>query len=162
MTNHCGECTACCRVFDIPELKKPAGQWCQHCDIGKGCKVYDDRPQMCAEFECLWLMSQKRSDPREHLKPGMRPDKCKVVFSPSTDPSIMAGTVMPGANDPMNHQGVRNTVENLVRGGMRVVMGFPLSTTRRMYDRNGSHTVHMSEPDENGIQWNIPQPEEQR
>ena len=157
MTNHCGTCTACCRVFDIPELKKPAGTWCQHCAIGKGCKVYDDRPQMCREFECLWLMSQKRPDPREHMKPGMRPDKCKVVFSPSTDPSIMAGTVMPGANDPMKHQGVRNAVENLVRNGARVVMGFPLSTTRRMYDRDGSHIVHMTEPDSQGIQWNIPE-----
>ena len=73
MTNHCGTCTACCRVFAIPALNKPAGQWCQHCDIGVGCKIYNSRPQTCVEYECLWLQSQKRDDPREHMRPNCGP-----------------------------------------------------------------------------------------
>lgn len=157
-TNHCGTCTACCRVFAIAEMpKKKAGQWCEHCAIGKGCKVYDDRPETCRTFECLWLLSQGREDPREQLPPDMRPDRCKVVFSPSTDPSIMAGTVLPGANDPLKHNGVRSLIGDLTRNGMRVVVGLPAATRRTMYDRNGLHEVRMTEPDENGMQWNIPE-----
>ena len=156
MINHCGGCTACCRVFEIPELKKPAGTWCQHCAIGKGCKIYDDRPQMCVEFECLWLLSQKREDPREHLPPELRPDKSKVVFSPSTNDHIMAATVMPGAGNVLDRNGVRNLIDNLVRGGMAVVVGLPRSTIRTMYDRNGVREVRMTEPDADGMQWNIP------
>ena len=90
MTNHCGTCTACCRIFDIPELKKPAGKWCEHCEIGRGCTIYSERPQMCIDFECLWLLSQKREDSRERLAAELRPDRCKVVFSPSTNDRIMA------------------------------------------------------------------------
>ena len=156
MTNHCGTCTACCRVFDIPELKKPAGTWCQHCAIGKGCKVYDDRPQMCREFECLWLMSQKRPDPREHMKPGMRPDKCKVVFSPSTNDRVMAATTMPGAPLAWQSPAVSKLIKRMIDGGdMAVVAGAPRSTTRTMIDSDGMHEVRMTEPDENGMQYNI-------
>ena len=90
--NNCGTCTACCRIFEIPELAKPAGKWCEHCEIGRGCTIYNERPAVCQEFECLWLLSQQRDDPREHLAPELRPDRCKVVFSPSTNDRIMAAS----------------------------------------------------------------------
>jgi len=159
MTNHCGECTACCRVFAIAEMaEKKAGDWCQHCAIGKGCKVYDARPQTCREFECLWLMSQKRADPREQLPAHLRPDKCKIVFSPSTNPSIMAATVLPGhGGDALKRKGVRELVEALVRGGGAVVVGEPAATKRVLIDRDGWHPVRMTEPDEFGMQYNIPE-----
>lgn len=156
MTNHCGSCTACCRVFDIPELKKPAGKWCEHCAIGKGCKVYDDRPQMCVEFECLWLLSQKREDPQEHLPPELRPDRCKVVFSPSTNDNIMAATIMPGASGAIDSKSVLSLIHRLVNNDVAVVIGYPLSTERRMFAPDGIRTVYMTEPDKDGLQWNIP------
>ena len=58
MAGNCGSCTACCRVYSIKELGKPAGTWCQHCAVGKGCKVYAERPKPCVEFTCAWLHSQ--------------------------------------------------------------------------------------------------------
>lgn len=30
-------------------------EWCQHCDIGKGCKIYEQRPVECRDFTCGWL-----------------------------------------------------------------------------------------------------------
>lgn len=70
----CGTCSQCCKTLGIDELKKPPSLWCPHCEIKKGCKIYDDRPPTCRSFRCLWL-----DDPR--LPDSMRPDKTKVVMS---------------------------------------------------------------------------------
>ena len=156
MTNKCGSCTACCRIFDIPELSKPAGKWCEHCEIGRGCQIYDSRPSVCKQFECFWLLSQEREDPRERLEAELRPDKCKVVFSPSTNDHIMAATTMPGSPMAWQHPGVLTLIKRFTKGGMRVVVGAPRSTVRRMFGPDGVHEVHMTEPDDNGVQWNIP------
>ena len=157
MTNHCGSCTACCRVFDIPAIKKPAGVWCTHCDIGNGCTIYEERPSACVEFECLWLQSQSREDPRERLVAAMRPDRSKVVFAPSTDPQVMAALTMPGTPTAWRRNDVRSVIELLVKGGYRVVCGAARTTRRTMVDHHGEHEVNMTEPDENGMQWNIPE-----
>jgi hypothetical protein len=154
--NNCGTCTACCRVFEIPEIKKAAGTWCEHCAIGRGCTIYEDRPQMCAEFSCLWLMSQQREDPRERFSPELRPDKCKVVFSPSTNEAIIAATTMPGAPLAWERRDVMGVIRNIVSGGMAVVAGAPRSTTRTMIDKDGMHEVRLTEPDSEGMMWGIP------
>jgi len=64
----CGDCTVCCTSTKVPELKKPERTKCKYCE--KGCSIYDQRPQSCAEFECLYL------------KGGIdiRPDKCGVII----------------------------------------------------------------------------------
>lgn len=36
-------------------MLSPAGAWCRHCDVGHGCKIYEDRPQGCRKFDCGWL-----------------------------------------------------------------------------------------------------------
>jgi hypothetical protein len=51
----CETCTLCCKVLSITELAKPQGQWCQHCEIGRGCKIYDVRPGECRTFYCGYL-----------------------------------------------------------------------------------------------------------
>ena len=76
----CGGCTACCKIMAITELDKPAHQWCAHCDIGKGCNIYGDRPQSCRDFECVWLQAGP-----EVLDDSFRPDRVKVVFTASGD-----------------------------------------------------------------------------
>ena len=162
MTNHCGTCTACCRVFEVPEVKSKAGDWCQHCNIGKGCNIYDARPKTCRDFECLWLMSQSRTDPREVLPPELRPDRCKVVFSPSTNENIMAATILPGSSAAMDRKSVLSLIHTLVNGGGNVVVGLPRSTERTMFTPQGAHTVYMTEPDEDGMQWNIATKEQVR
>jgi hypothetical protein len=155
MTNHCGECTACCRVFAIAELpEKKAGDWCQHCAIGKGCKIYEQRPPTCAEFQCLWLISQSRGG-AERMEPELRPDRCKVVFSPSTNEMIMAGTVMPGSPLAWQRPDVLRLIKAMTRHGMGVVVGTPGATRRTMLDKDGMHEVRLTEPDENGMQYNI-------
>lgn len=50
----CGECSFCCKVLEITELDKPAGDWCQHCQGQSGCGIYATRPDICRDYICLW------------------------------------------------------------------------------------------------------------
>ena len=153
--NNCGSCVACCRIFEIPELKKPAGRWCEHCEIGRGCQIYESRPNVCRKFSCLWLLSQSREDRREILGPELRPDRCKVVFSPSTNDRVMAATTMPGSPLAWQRSDVMGLIKVMTDQGMGVVCGAPRSTCRTMIDRDGMHEVQLTEPDETGMQWNV-------
>lgn len=50
----CGDCTACCVIFEVPAVKKPQYEPCRHlCD--KGCGIHFRRPEMCRAFRCMWL-----------------------------------------------------------------------------------------------------------
>lgn len=73
----CNGCTMCCKLLGVIELEKPAGKQCQHCNPGVGCKIYEQRPQGCKEFACLWLQGLA---PEE-----MKPDETKVVLDVRTD-----------------------------------------------------------------------------
>ncbi len=77
-SRQCGECTLCCKVFTIGALAKPMGQWCTHCDIGSGCRIYDSRPEVCRTFNCSWLVSAGMA---EEWKPSL----CGMVIH--TDPA---------------------------------------------------------------------------
>lgn len=46
----------CCKLPQIPETDSAAGDWCQHCAVGKGCRIYGERPQRCRDFHCGWLV----------------------------------------------------------------------------------------------------------
>jgi len=63
----CAGCTMCCKVMIVAELAKPAGRWCTHCDIGKGCRIYPERPHSCAAFHCIYLLNPTL---REYWKPA--------------------------------------------------------------------------------------------
>ena len=52
----CGDCNLCCKLVPVPALKKEANEWCKHCDIGVGCKIYKDRPLDCKAFSCVWAV----------------------------------------------------------------------------------------------------------
>jgi uncharacterized protein len=74
----CGSCTMCCSALEIAELKKPAGRLCGNCRLGAGCAIYADRPQVCRDYECDWLMS--RDLPR-----GLRPDLVGAILMEDPD-----------------------------------------------------------------------------
>jgi hypothetical protein len=80
----------CCKVFRIDDLQKPAGKWCTQCAIGKGCKIYDARPEQCRAFECLWLQD-------ESMPPSWKPETSKIVFSIYPPTGFIYGQVDPSA-----------------------------------------------------------------
>src|SRR3989344_3088648 len=67
----CGECTLCCKTHAILELQKPSGVWCANCEINKGCRIYNQRPESCRDFMCGWLIG--------YGLPEHRPDKIGIV-----------------------------------------------------------------------------------
>src|SRR5690349_9288053 len=71
----CGECTLCCKLMAVEDLKKAAGTWCTHCTTGSGCRIYETRPQESRHFVCAWLESTT-------LDEQWKPSRCKfVVFA---------------------------------------------------------------------------------
>jgi len=64
----------------VPELHKLPGEWCPHADPKKGCTIYEDRPQVCIDFECMWLQAQDREGDNQMKAPELRPDRCKGVI----------------------------------------------------------------------------------
>lgn len=65
----CGSCTACCKSLAVIELKKPPKKWCPHCDIGKGCRIYENKPVSCGGYRCEWLKGFGDEESRpDHLK----------------------------------------------------------------------------------------------
>lgn len=80
----CGECTLCCKLMGVPELKKPSAKWCADCDQGKGCTVYETRPPSCRNFQCFWLSDEGFPD-------DFRPDRIGALaaFNDSPDSAVL-------------------------------------------------------------------------
>lgn len=68
----CDGCTLCCELLRVPELDKPAGIMCDHCD-GTKCTIHTDRPEVCRKFECVY----SRMDD-SHIR--TRPDNMGIVW----------------------------------------------------------------------------------
>jgi hypothetical protein len=73
---NCGECRACCWLFPLDYLEKPAREWCKHC-TDKGCAIYnEERNPVCTTYLCEWLR-----------QPGwgeeLRPDRCHIIYTRS-------------------------------------------------------------------------------
>ena len=60
MIRTCDGCNMCCYIPDInePTLKKEEWTMCQNCDVGVGCKMYEDRPKPCRTFDCSWIKGE--------------------------------------------------------------------------------------------------------
>src|SRR4051794_7261750 len=71
----CGECVACCKVFHVPQLDKPADVLCRHAaGVGGGCSIYATRPDACRAYFCLWRRIGALSE-------TARPDRLGIIFS---------------------------------------------------------------------------------
>lgn len=76
MPRSCGYCSLCCKLKDVrptPDdpFEKRGGEWCKHCKIGSGCAIYEQRFQVCRDFKCLWLESDKIGEHWYPLKSKM-------------------------------------------------------------------------------------------
>ena len=70
-----GDCSMCCKILliTVPELSKPAGEWCKHCRPGKGgCSIYKTRPDICKGFACMWLVDPDFTE-------DWKPTRAKIV-----------------------------------------------------------------------------------
>lgn len=54
----CNGCGACCVAPDISALGKPLGLRCPHLLPSNRCAVYEDRPQICRDYQADSLCTQ--------------------------------------------------------------------------------------------------------
>lgn len=77
----CGECQLCCKLFPVPVLGKPAGEWCRHSCAG-GCAIHgSQRPEVCLQYDCYW---------RDHdeVPDACRPDRIGIVVTEAGNVSV--------------------------------------------------------------------------
>lgn len=112
----CGGCTLCCKLPAVEALRKPQEQWCDHCHIGTGCRIYDLRPAECRTFTCLWLQN-------DTIPEDLRPDKSKVVIYRTSESQIMAH-VDPSRPDAWKQPRMYGLLNHLaVQRGFTVIIG---------------------------------------
>lgn len=74
----------CCKLLDIPGLAV-RDLWCPHAEPGRkggACTIYEDRPQACVDFACLWKQSVV-------LKEDIAPHRCGIVFEHIPEENIV-------------------------------------------------------------------------
>ena len=103
MNRTCDGCNMCCYIPGInePTLQKKEWVMCQNCEVGVGCKIYEDRPKPCRNFDCSWI---KGETPIE-----WKPDK--VGFYATIEPQGYIEKVMTLFADPK----MLNQVERTLR-----------------------------------------------
>jgi hypothetical protein len=89
----CDNCTLCCKVLGIAEYAKPQGQECVHCLTGRGCAIYERRPEVCREFYCSYLLSPALGDEwrpaTSHLVLGYMADVDVIlIYTDSDHPGV--------------------------------------------------------------------------
>jgi hypothetical protein len=70
----CDGCTLCCKVIGVRGIDKPRGQWCNHCDIGKGCTIHSISPMECKTYACRFQVDHE-------LDENWRPSNCGLVIN---------------------------------------------------------------------------------
>ncbi|MBX9738720.1 MAG: hypothetical protein K2X62_01535 [Beijerinckiaceae bacterium] len=71
----------CCKVPAVPALNKPRNVWCVNCLPGRGCGIYESRPDICRSFFCEWMLT-------EELGPEWKPDAAKFVMLLASDGNL--------------------------------------------------------------------------
>lgn len=88
----CAGCTMCCKLLSVASLNKPRQQWCSHCDIGVGCKIYESKPRECSAFHCGYLLNNE-------LAEAWKPVHCRMVLDFEPHANRIVVHVDSGRND---------------------------------------------------------------
>ena len=104
----CDGCTMCCKLLQIRALDKPRSKWCTHCDIGVGCKIYDERPSECRDFHCGFLINANFG---EHWKPT----NSKLVIALADDANQLTVFVDPDRPEAWRKEPFYSDIKNWAR-----------------------------------------------
>jgi hypothetical protein len=70
MSRECLECTRCCEGWlsaTVHEYDMYPGNPCHYLCQEKNCTIYENRPQLCKDYRCVWLDDE---DIPEWIKPS--------------------------------------------------------------------------------------------
>ena len=92
-------------------MDKPRGAWCQSC-TKKACAIYDDRPDDCRAFNCVWLKVEK-------LPEEFRPDRCGFVLTTTERDDVVQVNIDP-TSTRLDHR-LPATIQHFLSLGLPVV-----------------------------------------
>ena len=92
-------------------------EWCENCDKGNGCSVYDTRPDECKNFDCLWK--------KQKLPEYLRPDNCGIMFELLYEKPVYVGFVVPEKDDTWQTDDMMLLVSKINEVGDSVVIRTP-------------------------------------
>jgi hypothetical protein len=124
--NTCGDCILCCKLMGVAELGKKRMEWCPHVAKGRGCGVYELRPQSCREFQCVWLWSQ--SNGPTPMPANLKPSVSGVVLDIASDGKSLVAHyntgVSPTDDTPINRflSALSKRMAILVKQGRRTMV----------------------------------------
>jgi len=98
----------CCKLLRIEALDKPGFEWCPHCEIGVGCKIYEERPSECRIFHCGYLT---QSGIGNHWKPA----NSRMVLALSTDTKSLTIFVDPDRVDAWRKEPFYSDIQSWAR-----------------------------------------------
>ena len=119
----CSDCTLCCKILGVADLKKPAREYCPHCEINHGCKIYESRPKECVDFRCAWLLG---SIPEE-----LKPSKTGVMITSLAmdlrnqgylEPTKDYVLVYPENIGDEKKEPVKSFLNNLLKNGIEIIL----------------------------------------
>lgn len=113
----CDGCTMCCKFMKVEEINKAGNVWCEHCKIGAGCRIYDERPASCRVYECVWLKTQSLDKP---MPLGLRPDRSKVVIGTANQGEDIVLYVTPDRADAWQQKEFAPLLGEFQRRGIAV------------------------------------------
>lgn len=131
----CGACTLCCVIPAIDELGKPVDVPCKHL-TAHGCSIYEERPQVCRDFECNWKLGTAGDQ-------TLRPDRIGAYLTP-LEPGDGLGSrglmVRARKDQPRRFEryaGVLRLIAGEVYSGGDVLVA--AGESRRLLTRNARH-----------------------
>ena len=80
-----------------------------------GCAIYDDRPESCLTYQCVWLQDQVMPD-------DLRPDRCGVMFEIPHGMNTIAGLVDPDRPNAWKAKRVRQLIGKFQEAGYPVLI----------------------------------------
>src|SRR5262245_3163205 len=113
-SRECGKCSLCCRLLSIPEINKPRDVWCHHCHPGRGCRIYEQRPDVCRGYKCLWLIDSEFDD-------RWFPAKAKIIVDVSIEngKAFLRFTVDPHHPNRWREEPYYSTIKKYALQGLR-------------------------------------------
>lgn len=126
MKRECGDCQLCCTVLAIKEVPTSGYTTCRH-QCATGCDIYEDRPNDCMNWSCIWVTDSGSKITRNKETPR----KIGVFFSNAIDksqrssqqilgfPLVLAHEIRPGAADKKL---ARRAINRFLRRGAVIIL----------------------------------------
>ena len=93
----------------VKQIAKPRNVWCIHCAVGRGCKIYEERPQTCRDYDCRYLTDSQ-------LPEAWRPTVSKMVVN--GDPKRVVIQVDADQPDAWRREPYYSTIKQWARAAL--------------------------------------------